>query len=76
VLVLNPNGHAAAVESAFTPDSKRPITVSMDKTIRVWDVWERQSNGYMPNGPGDEGSLFAAAQAGWQEARCRRLAGC
>jgi WD40 repeat protein len=64
VLVLNPNGHAAAVRKLmFTPDSKRMITVAMDKTIRVWEVatGETIKTIYMPNGPGDEGSLFAAA---------------
>lgn len=64
VLVLNPNGHAGAVRKLlFTPDSKRLITVSMDKTIRVWDIasGETLKTIYMPNGPGDEGSLFAAA---------------
>ncbi len=64
VLVLDANGHAGAVRKLlFTPDSKRLITVSMDKTIRVWDVasGETVKTIYMPNGPGDEGSMFAAA---------------
>lgn len=64
VLVLNPNGHSGAVRKLlFSRDTKRLITVSMDKTIRVWDIatGDTIKTIYMPNGPGDEGSLFAAA---------------
>jgi WD40 repeat protein len=66
VLVLDPGGHAAAVRQVlFTKDGAQLITVASDKTIRVWDVGtgETVKTIHMPNGPGDEGALAAAALA-------------
>jgi WD40 repeat protein len=66
VLVLDPGGHAARVwRVLFTKDGAQLITVSADKTIRLWDVGtgETVKTIHMPNGPGDEGSLTAAALA-------------
>jgi WD40 repeat protein len=38
-LVLDTGGHTGAVKQVlFTPDDKQVITVSDDKTVRVWDV--------------------------------------
>jgi hypothetical protein len=39
VLVLDSGGHTAAIQKVlFTPDGKQVVTVSNDKTVRVWDV--------------------------------------
>jgi len=39
ILVLDAGGHTSSVTGAvFTPDGRQLITVSEDKTIRVWDV--------------------------------------
>src|SRR4051812_42095969 len=39
LLVLDSGGHAAKVwRTLFTPDGKSVLTVSDDKTIRLWDV--------------------------------------
>ena len=56
--------HASSVRKVlFTPDGKQLITVSADKSIRIWDVGTGESvkTILMPNGPGEEGSLSAAA---------------
>ncbi len=38
-VVLDSGGHISSVRGAvFTPDSQKLVTVSWDKTIRVWDV--------------------------------------
>jgi WD40 repeat protein len=66
VLVLNSTGHSGQmVDSFVTPDNKRLVSVSKDKTIRVWDLstGETIKTIYMPNGPGEEGDLEAAALA-------------
>lgn len=64
VLVLNSSGHCGQmVDSFITPDNKRLVSVSKDKTIRIWDLatGETLKTIYMPNGPGEEGDLEAAA---------------
>lgn len=64
LLVLDAVGHSAVVKRAFfTPDGSQVITVSMDKTVRVWDVasGETLRTYRLPIGPGDEGALHAAA---------------
>jgi WD40 repeat protein len=63
-LVLDPGGHTATVTKVlFLPDSKHVVSVSMDKTIRLWDAsnGEPISTYHLPVGPGDEGALFGAA---------------
>lgn len=64
VLVLNSTGHSGQmVDAFFTPDAKRIVSVSKDKTIRIWDLalGETVKTIHMPNGPGEEGDLEAAA---------------
>jgi WD40 repeat protein len=63
-LVLESGGHTAGVTMAlFTPDGKEVITVSGDKTIRVWDVATGQCARVLwpPSGSGLEGRLRGAA---------------
>ncbi|HYT90993.1 MAG TPA: caspase family protein [Gemmataceae bacterium] len=63
-LVLDPSGHSAAVPRVlFTPSANRVISVSGDKTIRLWDAatGEPLATWRLPVGPGDEGALWAAA---------------
>jgi WD40 repeat protein len=63
-LVLDAGGHTAGVRKLlFTPDGKELISVSVDKTIRVWNL---ASGGTVrvlrpPTGPGPCGQLYAAA---------------
>ncbi len=39
ILVLDSGGHTNLVSKVlFTPDGKQLISVSIDKTIRIWDV--------------------------------------
>lgn len=64
VLVLDAGGHTATVRDVlFTPDERELITVSEDKTIRVWDTLSGEPLRVIrpPVGTGDEGRLFAAA---------------
>jgi WD40 repeat protein len=66
LLVLDTGGHTAAVSKAlFTPDGKELITVSADKTVRVWDVATGETLRVLwpPSGPGLGGQLFSAALA-------------
>ena len=63
-LVIDSGGHKAAIDDVmFTPDGKRLISVSNDKTIRIWDVERgellRTLRGQM--GEGHEGKLYAGA---------------
>jgi WD40 repeat protein len=63
-LTIDAGGHRAQITQAlFTPDSQRLITVSRDKTIRVWDVANREPVRVLrpPIGPGRQGELLAAA---------------
>jgi WD40 repeat protein len=63
-LVLDTGGHTAAVPNVlFTPDGKEMITVSHDKTVRVWDVATGETLRVLwpPRGPGVEGQINAAA---------------
>jgi WD40 repeat protein/dimeric dUTPase (all-alpha-NTP-PPase superfamily) len=63
-IVINPMGHTGKVHSlTFTPDGQRLISVSEDKSIRVWNV----ANGEMVTkyesqiGDGYEGMFYASA---------------
>nr|VFK63065.1 MAG: WD-40 repeat-containing protein [Candidatus Kentron sp. TUN] len=63
-LVIDSGGHKAMINDVmFTPDGKQLISVSDDKTIRIWDVEHgellRTLRGQM--GEGHEGKLFAGA---------------
>ena len=64
MLVLDAGGHTAKVcKVLFTPDGRELITVSDDKTIRLWDVPSGEPRRVLrpPIGPGPEGMLYAAA---------------
>lgn len=64
LLVLDTGGHVAPVKSVlFTPDGKKVITASMDKTVRIWNLatGETERVYRLPIGPGNEGVLYAAA---------------
>lgn len=63
-LVLDPEGHTGPVKRVFlTPDNKRAITVSLDKTVRIWDVATGESLHVvrLPIAPDDSGMLEAAS---------------
>src|SRR5262249_33590453 len=63
-LALDAGGHTGHVWKAlFTPDGKQVVTVSDDKTVRLWDVNTGQTVRVLrpPIGPGKEGKLYAAA---------------
>jgi WD40 repeat protein len=64
MVVLDAGGHTARVRKVlFTPDSRRLITVSEDKTARIWDLASGETLQVLrpPIGPGAEGMLYAAA---------------
>ena len=66
ILVLDTGGHTAAVSKVlFTPDGKELISVSGDKTIRIWDVDSGKPLRVLrpPIGQGFLGALFAAAMS-------------
>jgi WD40 repeat protein len=63
-LVIDSGGHTAGIPRVFlTPDARRAVSVSWDKTVRVWDVATGDPLHVLrlPIGRGDEGALFAAA---------------
>jgi WD40 repeat protein/ribosomal protein S27E len=63
-LVLDARGHTAPVPTAlFTPDAREVITVSADKTVRVWDVETGETVRIfrVPIGDDVEGSVSGAA---------------
>jgi WD40 repeat protein len=38
-IVINPQGHSGKIHNlVFTPDGKRLISISEDKTIRIWST--------------------------------------
>lgn len=64
VLLLDPGGHTAIVKDlAFTPDGGHLVSVSDDKTVRLWDLASGRTLRVMhpPIGHGPEGRLFALA---------------
>nr|VFJ46503.1 MAG: WD40 repeat [Candidatus Kentron sp. FW] len=63
-LVIDTGGHKAVINDVlFTPDGRQLISVSDDKTIRIWDTGSgellRTLRGQ--TGAGDEGKLYAGA---------------
>ncbi|MBL8798857.1 MAG: WD40 repeat domain-containing protein, partial [Planctomycetia bacterium] len=65
-LVLDADGHSDVIRRVmFTPLGKAVVTVSNDKTVRVWDVGTGETTKIirLPTGPGDEGSLSSGAIA-------------
>lgn len=64
ILVIDPHGHSAQIsEVMFTPDGSTLISVSNDKTIRLWDVETGDLLKTIRGQIGDshEGRLFAGA---------------
>ena len=65
MFVLETGGHTASVNQVlFSPGGSEIITVSLDKTIRVWDVATGQTvrTLRLPAGPGEgDGSIHSAA---------------
>lgn len=64
ILVIDPRGHSAMIkEVMFTQDGRRLISVSDDKTIRLWDVESGEIINTLRGqvGDGDEGRLYAGA---------------
>jgi WD40 repeat protein len=63
-LVLDAGGHTSTVNKVrFTPDGRRLVSVSSDKTVRIWDVRTGETLDVLrpPIAPGPAGMLFAAA---------------
>ncbi|MFM9960876.1 MAG: caspase family protein [Planctomycetaceae bacterium] len=63
-LAIDARGHTATVNKVlFTPDGNELISVSDDKTIRLWDVASGEPLRTLrtPIGDGEEGKLYAAA---------------
>ena len=63
ILMIEAGGHTAAITAAmFTPDGKRLISVSNDKTIRIWNckTGELQRVLRPAVGPGPIGTLYGA----------------
>ncbi|MEY4931517.1 MAG: hypothetical protein RI909_2241 [Bacteroidota bacterium] len=63
-IVINPQGHAGKVHNLiFTPDGNRLISISEDKTIRMWNVQtgEQIKKFESQIGDGYEGMLYASA---------------
>ena len=63
-VALNDRGHTERVwDMVFTPDGRKLISVSGDKTIRIWEVDSGSTLRVLrpPVGPANEGALYAAA---------------
>ena len=63
-LVIDPQGHSGVVNDLqFTPDGKSLISVSSDKTIRIWDTQEGSLKRTIRtlSGTGPDGAIYAAA---------------
>ena len=61
VLVIETGGHHANITNVFvTPDSQRLVTVSLDRTVRVWRLadGEAQKTLRLPVGPGVRTASF------------------
>ncbi len=62
-IVINPLGHSGKINQLlYSPDGTRIITVSNDKSIRVWDAQkgEELSAIHIEQGEGYEGMIYAA----------------
>ncbi|MFZ1110216.1 MAG: PDZ domain-containing protein [Rhodomicrobium sp.] len=62
--MLDTGGHMATIRSiAFTPDGRKLVSASDDKTIRVWDLATGQTEQIVRGqaGPGATGSIYAIA---------------
>ncbi|MCH7726254.1 MAG: WD40 repeat domain-containing protein, partial [Planctomycetes bacterium] len=63
-IILELGGHTGRIwDLMFTPDGRQLVTVSYDKSIRVWDVASGKSIRVLrpPSGFGNEGRLVTAA---------------
>src|SRR6478752_3392173 len=63
-IVINPMGHSAKIHNlVFTPDAHKLISVSEDKTIRIWnpESGEMLKKFESQIGDGPEGMLYASA---------------
>jgi WD40 repeat protein len=62
-LVLNSGGHTDDSQVLFTRDGREVISISFDRTIRIWDAVSGTSLRTLrpPIGPGNLGMLYAAA---------------
>ena len=63
-IVINPQGHSGKVHNlVFTPDGNRLISISEDKTIRIWNAQtgEQVKKFESQIGDGYEGMLYASA---------------
>lgn len=63
-IVINPMGHSAKIHNLlFTPDGRKLISVSEDKTIRIWNPESGQMLKKFESqiGDGPEGMLYASA---------------
>ncbi len=63
-IVINPKGHSAKIHKIlFTPDGERIISVSEDKTIRLWNAGDGELLNKFESqiGDGSDGMLYAAA---------------
>ena len=64
ILVIDPHGHSSQISKImFTPDGQTLISVSFDKTIRLWDVETGDLIDTFRHqiGEGHEGEIHAAA---------------
>lgn len=63
-IVINPMGHSARIHNLlFTPDGEKIISVSEDKTVRIWDAEKGQMIRKFESQIGDgwEGMLYSSA---------------
>ena len=63
-IVINPMGHSARINNLlFTPNGERVISISEDKTIRVWSVESGEMVDKFESeiGDGGEGMLYSSA---------------
>lgn len=64
ILQIDSGGHMAKISDIFfTNDGQTLISVSNDKTVRLWDIASGQTTRILRGqiGPGDDGKIYAAA---------------